>query len=731
MKIKSLSLPDLGYVDSALLESAGCYEVDSIEGARLLGRERQLYKGADFSGICIPFLWPQNEHARENCLRLNNPLVDDKSKPKRYLFPYGHQGKLWIHPDTPIEWLEDSATTLVITEGAKKTYALYKYAQSRNERWVVVGISGVHGFLAKTGVVRDGGGHIIEERRGLLPDFQRLALDQRDTRITFDTNLHLDTAGGSNGRAARRRLTRELMAYGALVKWWDLPAALPPEINGVDDFLTAYGEEEFAQVIQDCIARNDGRETACLELTPQGMLERVLQAYPGEFVFCEALGGFAFWNGSYWDFNRGESQFSLKIMETARAAYAAELETLLSEIKDGHTPEDNQRVEKEREKLRGRFYNFCLSYRDPIGIKKIFTLAEWDERILRQSSEFDADPWLLNCLNGTLDCATGNLKDADSSDLITRVAPTEYHADAGCSQFESFLNKIFQDKSELINLVQEILGYCCTGDTSAQRLWVFHGASGQNGKNALLDTVSEILGPHYAATADWESFGTRARSGHTDDLASLNGKRLIISSELRENAELDESRIKRWTGDLRARVSFKGLTNFEMRITGKIIVPSNVEPDIKGNDGGIKRRVTFIPFDYRITEVERKDNFYLELLRERDGILAWMVRGIQRKLTLGWTDVDAVNEKGEEFWDATDEVLDFLNTRCEIAPDLKISTTALHAAYLCHVGQNARYQSSHRFSGALRQKGYKLDHTYKGSFVLGLKIRYDEDAQES
>jgi putative DNA primase/helicase len=57
--------------------------------------------------------------------------------------------------------------------------------------------------------------------------------------------------------------------------------------------------------------------------------------------------------------------------------------------------------------------------------------------------QFDAQPWLLNCINGTIDLRTGELRPHDPADLLTCLAPTDYKPDAPCDLGERFLYKLW------------------------------------------------------------------------------------------------------------------------------------------------------------------------------------------------------------------------------------------------------------------------------------------------
>jgi len=80
--------------------------------------------------------------------------------------------------------------------------------------------------------------------------------------------------------------------------------------------------------------------------------------------------------------------------------------------------------------------------------------------------EFDADPYLLNVQNGTIDLRTGKLQDHSPADRITKLAPVEYDTAAKAPRFQKFLKQTLPDE-ELIRFVKRFLGYSLTGSTTA------------------------------------------------------------------------------------------------------------------------------------------------------------------------------------------------------------------------------------------------------------------------
>src|SRR5512135_408992 len=76
------------------------------------------------------------------------------------------------------------------------------------------------------------------------------------------------------------------------------------------------------------------------------------------------------------------------------------------------------------------------------GVAGALTLAGTEPGVAVAPELLDADPWLLNCRNGTLDLRTGELRDHDPVDLITKVTAAAYDPDAPAPTWSPFLHRI-------------------------------------------------------------------------------------------------------------------------------------------------------------------------------------------------------------------------------------------------------------------------------------------------
>jgi uncharacterized protein (DUF927 family) len=238
---KTLTESDLAmlarsYITPELAAQAGLYRVDSIEGARLVGRNGNM----DCSGIVFDNYWPGVNLPREHRLRRDKPeleVQDGQRKEKnKYLSPPGGANLLYFVPGTSPESLSDCSLPIVITEGEKKTLALYRLAHhdSEGRRFLPIGLPGVWNWRGTIGKENNEKGARCDVK-GPIPDLDRLKWDARIVYIIFDFNVA--TNGGV--KAARRELAKELTRRGAQVRFVDLPQV--EGVNGVDDLLAIKG----------------------------------------------------------------------------------------------------------------------------------------------------------------------------------------------------------------------------------------------------------------------------------------------------------------------------------------------------------------------------------------------------------------------------------------------------------------------------------------------------------
>ena len=161
--------------------------------------------------------------------------------------------------------------------------------------------------------------------------------------------------------------------------------------------------------------------------------------------------------------------------------------------------------------------------------------------------QLDADRYLLNCVNGTIDLRTGDLQPHRKEDLITKQVPVVFDAEARSEEWEQFLKTAMQGDEEVTSFLQRAVGYTLTGDDREEVLFFLHGKTGKNGKSTFRDAIKTILGD-YSRVASFGSFQEVSFSSGgksaSPDIARLAGARLVSASESNAGIRLDIALIK-------------------------------------------------------------------------------------------------------------------------------------------------------------------------------------------
>jgi putative DNA primase/helicase len=252
-----------------------------------------------------------------------------------------------------------------------------------------------------------------------------------------------------------------------------------------------------------------------------------------------------------------------------------------------------------------------------------------DPRILTRPEELDAERWLVNLDNGTLDLRTMELRPHDPADLCTKISPTPYDPAAECPLFRATLEKFLPD-AEVRTFLLRHFGSALTGVITHLKLPILYGL-GRNGKSTITNALAFVLGPEYCVTLDAEVLtddgSKRKASDRLYHVASLHGMRFVIVNELEENCLLRGPQLK-------ALVSSDKLTGrrpYEMPFSfwpsHKIVMLTNHKPRLRSTDDGTMRRLALVPFEVQIQPGEDDKAFGEKLKAEAAGILNLLIEG--------------------------------------------------------------------------------------------------------
>ena len=140
-------------------------------------------------------------------------------------------------------------------------------------------------------------------------------------------------------------------------------------------------------------------------------------------------------------------------------------------------------------------------------------------------SEFDCDPYVFNCRNGTLHLDSMEFTEHRAEDRLTKISDVAYDPEAHCSRFLTFVDEITSGNADTAKFLQKALGYGISGDTRHECLFILYGAKTRNGKGTLCESVLKVLGS-YGCTARPETISIKQNvSSQTpsEDIARLAG----------------------------------------------------------------------------------------------------------------------------------------------------------------------------------------------------------------
>lgn len=319
---------------------------------------------------------------------------------------------------------------------------------------------------------------------------------------------------------------------------------------------------------------------------------------------------------------------------------------------------------------------------------------------------FDADMQLLNVLNGTIDLRTRSLRPHNAKDYITKRSEIVFDPKATCPKFLRFLEDVFDRNTDMIAFVQRLMGYLLTAETREQVLIFFYG-SGANGKGTLVKVLEWLLG-EYGTNADVSTFlQRRYDGGPRNDLARLEGVRMVTCTEVPDGKRLDESLVKSVTGEdlITARMLYQENITFPPRF--KLLMSGNHRPIIKGVDQGIWRRIRQVPFNVEFEGDRRDDHLREKLALELPGILNFALLGTQYWLENGLMPPKGVLDATAEYRASSDTFRQFLRETCDVGNELSAPLAALYDGYREWTDRaNEHAMSRLKFGQALTDRGF-------------------------
>ena len=419
--------------------------------------------------------------------------------------------------------------------------------------------------------------------------------------------------------------------------------------------------------IRDFRPEERSADSTGFEWNEMGMAELFSELYRKEARYCPEFKSWYTYAEGYWQRDEGGILVSEKIKEFTRL-----MNLYCFEIED-----------EEKQKAYRTFVN-------RLGDRRL------RDRVLKDATgtmaigaaEFDRNPYLINCVNGTYDLSDFTFREHRYDDYITMRTAFAHTVkrDVKCERWERFIKEVTQNDADKADYLQRALGYSLLGLANEECMFILHGKTTRNGKSTLLNTIETMLGD-YSKVAP---VGMICRDGKMKDveaasptLAGLKGKRFVTMAESNESGRLDEEKIKQLTGgeEISARALYQAAITFTPQFT--IWLSCNDLPMVTDKSLFASERIRVIEFNRHFSpqEQDRGLKTLFETQEARSGIFMWLVRGYRNYLRRGLSMEEKMQSVIARYERENDLVLQFLEEKCEKGEGCELSVTELHKAY--------------------------------------------------
>lgn len=316
------------------------------------------------------------------------------------------------------------------------------------------------------------------------------------------------------------------------------------------------------------------------------------------------------------------------------------------------------------------------------GIAGVLSIASALPALRAGADELDANPYLINCANGTLNLNTGELRPHDPADLITKVTKAGYNGAALSPAWEEFLESSLPDV-DVREFLQRFTGSALIG-TPVDHILVIATGIGRNGKGVYSRAVSKALGD-YAITGSnsmliASKYGQQS-AGEQASRMRLRGARWVVMAELEKGAKLAPSTMKSLTGGDTIEAKFMGQNPVQFAPSHSIFMETNYLPTVDAEDTAVWARLRVVPFD--VSFAGREDKGLEDRLEANlDAVLTWAVAGLRAYHQEGLNAPEAVTSRTGAYRTANDPVQQFVNESCVFHTNARVYRTDLHHAYL-------------------------------------------------
>lgn len=453
------------------------------------------------------------------------------------------------------------------------------------------------------------------------------------------------------------------------------------------------------------------------------------RAYQNDLLFVDAL-GWLYWNGRRWERNDHRAlawalDLSARMLREALDRYGEaqrlQAEAMTRFAETGDDADKDAVADAKAAVAKAKAYlSHAKTSRNATRLKNMMELSK--PALVLKADKLDANPLDLNTPAGIVNLTTGQLRPHDRAaycSQITEASP----GDTGRKTWESFLDTTTCGDGSLKGFLQLVSGMALIGTVYQEGIVIACGG-GRNGKSTFFNALGQVLGD-YTGSMDIKTM-TTDRGNKGASLATLRGKRLVITGELEEHQRLSIATLKQVASTDKLTIEEKYKQPETVKQSHTLVLFTNHLPRVGSTDEGTWRRLLVVPFNAVIPPGKGVQNYAEVLAREAGGaILSWAIDGAVNFVRNGFRlDVpDAVAEATEAYRQRENWLENFINERCIREPNAREGARALYLEYKAWAEDAGEYiRRENDFAVAMEAAGYQQITPKNKRTWVGLRI---------
>lgn len=308
---------------------------------------------------------------------------------------------------------------------------------------------------------------------------------------------------------------------------------------------------------------------------------------------------------------------------------------------------------------------------------------------------------LISFQNGLLDIKTRKMYEPTPYFFTRTALEMNYDPNAPVPElWLAFLLQVTKGRQPIVDLIQEMLGYLITTDTSMHKIFFLWGRP-RSGKGTILRITTALVGK---ANMRYPSIKTLAGRFGLHNLIGASVAQVTDANTM-DKKDLGEcaSRMNGVSGEDGQTVERKGIGDWNGKISARFQIAGNTLPNFGSNTGAMATRLLILPFEE--TFEGREDRQLTEkLIAELPGILNWALAGLDRLRERGdFVEPEDCKAAKKRLIHLSDPIHGFVEECCTVKSGTGVDKDVLYKTYLTYCDEvHARPKSLAAFTEGLQ-----------------------------